>query len=234
MKPGNVFAGLFILLCCIDNCIAQSCLDNILNDKLYSNSENIINGRKWIYVKKYSGSPLLMENYWPEADIEYKGSHFPRQVMNFDVYNGEVIIYHLEKGAGKFIVLSNDYLSGFSYTDTITGLKHDYIYTELPGISGKSLYEDGSSGNIALFVKPVKKIDFRSEGKEHGQFIEYYEYYIKKDAGFIRISSKNQLIKLLSDHASELKRYISNKRLKINNRYPENVIDVVRYYSKLN
>ena len=225
-----MFARLLLLLCFVNVnfCLAQSCLDNILHNELYSSSEEIINGKKWINEKRYSGSPLLMEKYWPEADIDYKGSHYSGQLMNYDVYKGEIIIYHAEKGREKYVVLSNDNLSGFSFTDTITARKHFYVYTELPGTKDRALYENASYG---LFIKPVKKVEVRSAGKSNGQFTDYYEYYLKTGDGFARFSSESQLIRLLPDHSAGLKRYIRGNRIKINNQHPEGVIDVIRYYN---
>jgi len=76
----NIFLRLFILVCIVysEKGYAQNCLDKINQNNLYSGSNDIINGRKWIYEKKFLGSPLLMENYWPKADISYKGSILKR------------------------------------------------------------------------------------------------------------------------------------------------------------
>ena len=170
--------------------MAQNCLDEILHNKLYTNLNNIINGRKWIYEKKYLGSPLLMEKYWPEADIFYNGIHYLGQVMNYDVYKAEIIIYYSEKGKEKYVQISKDYLQGFSFTDTVTGLKHFYEYTELPGIKGKALYENASLGKILFFIKPIKRVEESSGGKGRGQFSEYYEYYLNPGGGFRELPQK--------------------------------------------
>lgn len=227
-----MFPGLLLLLSIVsvNPCRGQDCLYNILHNALYSSSDDIINGKKWINEKRYSGSPLLMEKYWPEADIDYKGSHYSGQLMNYDVFKGEIIIYHAEKGREKYVLLSNDNLSGFSFTDTITARKHFFIYTELPGTKGKALYENASSG---LFIKPVKKVEVRSSGRSNGQFTSYYEYYLKTGDGFARFSSEGQLIKLLPDHNAGLKRYIRGNRIKINNQNPEGVINVIQYYNAI-
>jgi hypothetical protein len=227
----------FILLLIVVNanfCLAQNCLDEILQKKLYSNFNNVINGRKWINEKKYLGSPLLIEKYWPEADISFNGFHYSGQVMNYDVNKDEMIIYNSEKGKVKFVVIDKEKLSGFSFTDTIENKKHIYEYKELAGIKGKALYENVSAGKVLLYIKPVKKVEIRSAGKSMGQFYDYYEYFVNPGDGFSRITSNGELIKLLLDHNTELQRYIRDNKIKINNQHPEIIIGVIRYFNGLN
>ena len=72
---------------------AQNCLDSIRHNPLYSNSNNIFNGIKWIYEKKYLGSPLLVENYWPKGSIFYKGVQYSDVFMNYDLYKNQAIVF---------------------------------------------------------------------------------------------------------------------------------------------
>ena len=231
-----MFLRFFILFCFFYSHIAyaQNCLDEIFHNKLYSVSDNIINGKKWIYEKRYLGSPLLMENYWPVADILYNGVHYAAIIMNYDVYNNEIIIFHPEKGKEKFVVLSKENLSGFSFTDTVTNRKHVFEYVELPGIKGKTLYENASVGKASFFIKPLKSIEVSSSGAGQGKFYTFYDYFLNAGNGFVSFRSKNQFVKVLSKHGTELKRFIRKNKLKINNKRPEHIIAVLNYFDGLN
>ena len=214
-------------------CLSQNCLDTILLSEPYASSNDIINGRKWKFEKKYKGSPLLTEDYWPKADILYNGVHFTGKLMNYDLYKNELIIYYPEKGKEKFIVLSNDKLSVFSFYDSLLNRTRSFEYFELPSTQGKSLYENVSFGQVSLYIRPVKNIRMKSSGKSQGEFTVSYEYFINKGKGFFGFRSKNQFISILEKHEAELKRYIREKELKINNQKPENIISVLRYFDNL-
>jgi hypothetical protein len=152
-------------------------------------------------------------------------------VLNYDVLKNEIIVFHSQKGKDKYVVLGIDDLSGFSFTDTVWNRKHLYEYTELSGIKGKALYENASTGKISFYIKPVKTVEIKAEGQ--GTYSDSYEYYIDVGNGYNSFRSKSQFIKLLANHSSELNRFIRKNKLKINNRQPDNIISVLRYYDGL-
>lgn len=214
-----------------ENILAQNCFDEIEGNKLYSNSSSIINGAKWIYIKKYPGNPFLVGDYWPKADILYKGIQYHGISMNYDLIKNEVIVLHPEKGHEKFLVLNNDYLSGFSFTDSVSRKTLYYEYVKFPGTTGKKLYEKSSSGNIKLYIKPVKSISENNYGK--GMYKLSYEYYIETGNGLKGFRTKKQLLLLMKDNGKELDRFIRSNNLKINNVNREHVIAAVEYAAKL-
>ena len=213
--------------------LAQDCLDVINSTGLYTRTDDIINGTKWIYEKKYLGSPLLVEKYWPKADILYKGALYTGVVMNYDVYKNEFIIFHPEKGKEKYVVISNDYLAGFLYTDNVTNKRHHYEYSEIPGISGKALYESIVFDKTVLYIKPIKNIAVRS-AKGQGEFTGYSAYYLQIGGVCNNFRSKNQLIKLFPEHGADLAKFIRRNNKKFNTDNPDNIVAILRYYDELN
>lgn len=214
-------------------CLSQNCLDTILVREPYSIANDIINGRKWWYEKKYTGSPLLTDDYWPEADIIYNGVHFTGKLMNYDLNKNELIIFYPKKDKEKYVVLSNDKLSGFTFNDSLLNRTRIFEYIELPSTKGKSLYENASVGQVSLYIRPMKNIIIKSSGKSQAEFIFSYEYFLNNGKGYYSFHSKNQLIGLLEEHGSEMKRYIREKRLKINAQEPGNIITILRYFDEL-
>ena len=225
------------ILCCFIYCQpvpAQNCLDVLKSNPLYSNSNDIINGQKWINEKRYSGNPMLEENFWPKADVLYNGVHYREIRMNYDLYKDEIIVFYPEKGQEKYVVISRDKLSGFSYSDTLKHRNHFYEYIELAGISGKALYENASVGKVSLFIKPIKKIEQTPGESREGKYSGFYEYYLDVGHGYTSFHSKSQLIKLLANHSTEVKRFIRKEKLEINNDLPENIVIVLKYFDGLN
>jgi hypothetical protein len=227
---------LFIFCCLLHSnvTLAQNCLDEVLHNKLFFGSNDIVNGTRWIYEKKYLGSPLLFENYWPKADIIFRGVRYTGIIMNYDVYKNEMIIFPPEEGKEKFVVISKDVLSGFSFIDSVSNRKRQFQYIELPGIKGKALYEKVTLSKLSLFIKPFKDISINSTGKGNGKFITYYEYYLDTGHSFGNFRLKNQLLSLLKDHHMDLNRFIRKNRLRINNKSPLNTIAILDYYDGLN
>ena len=153
--------------------------------------------------------------------------------MNYDVSKDELIIYYPEKGREKYVVLSNENLSGFSFNDTLLNRNRLFEYIELPAIQGKMLYENASVGEVSFYIRPLKNIRIKSSGKVRGEFTSSYTYYLDNGKGYTGFRSKSQLIKLLGKHSSELNRFIREKDLKINNQKPENIIAVLQYFDEL-
>jgi hypothetical protein len=230
-----MFIRLLFLLFLVNSgiCLSQNCIDTILLREPYSGSNDIINGRKWRYEKKYLGSPLLTGDYWPEADIIYNGVHFTGKLMNYDLIKDELIIYFPQKGKEKYVVLSVDKLSGFTFNDSLLNRIRTFEYIQLPETSGKSLYENASFGQMSLYIRPMKNIGIKPSGKSQGEFTFSYEYFLNNGKGCSGFHSKSQLIRLLDERGTELKRYIREKRLKINAQEPENIIEVLHYYDEL-
>lgn len=226
-----------IILCCLIYCgqpiLAQNCLDVLHSNALYANSNEIINGSKWISDKKYSGNPMLEELFWPKADILFDGVHYKGIRMNYDLYNNEIIIYYAEKGQEKYFVISKDKLSAFSYADTIIQRNRLFEYKELPGIEGKVLYENITFGKTSVFIKPMKKVEQTSGESKEGKYFSYFEYYFDTGNGYASFRSKRQFIKLLANHSTELRRFIRKEKLKINHDLPENIIAVLKYFDGL-
>lgn len=214
-----------------ENILAQNCFDQIESNKLYSNSGSIINGTKWSYEKIYLGNPFLVGDYWPEADILYKGIQYHGISINYDLIKNEIIVFHPEKGNEKFLVLNNDYLSGFSFFDSVSRKTLSYEYVKLTGTTGKRLYEKASSGNIKFFIKPAKAVDEKIPGK--GMYKLSYEYFIDTGNGLKSFRTKKQLLLLMQDKNKEVDRFIRSNNLKINNVNREHVIAIVDYAAKL-
>jgi hypothetical protein len=230
----NLFLRLFILFSIVycEKGYSQNCLDEINKNILYSGSDEIINGQKWMYEKKFLGSPLLIENYWPKADISYNGSKYSGIILNWDVLKNELIVFHSDKGKDKYVVLGINDLSGFSFTDTVWNRKHIYEYVNLAGTNGKALYENASTGIISFYIKPVKTVEANS-ANGLGVYTNSYEYFIDTGNGYNSFRTKKQLIKLLDNHSSEISRFIRKNKLKINSQLPDHVIAVLRYYDGL-
>jgi hypothetical protein len=234
MNRKPVISIILILVSCVANSgFAQTGLDSLLKTSTYSDPKNIINGPRWTYVKNFSGSALLVPDYWPDADIDYDGEHYEGQTMNFDLLTDQMLVYYHEGGYKKFVVLNNDLLTGFTFTDSSTLKKYRYVCTQLPGTSFRSLYQDASGTGIRFFIRPLKKLEAGYINSGYRRVTDSYEYYLKGDSVFSRIISIKQLLNLLPGHETEMKKYVRETHFKLDFKHPGALEDLLVHYKQL-
>jgi sialate O-acetylesterase len=213
--------------------LARTIEDNLQNMELYSFSKDIINGTKWTYQKIYKGNPFISEEYWPVADLVYRGVQYSGFNINYDLYNKNLILLYNDNDIKKYVVLSNKYLESFSYTDTVSRQKHRYEYFSIPGTNGKELYEKVYGGKTPFNIRPMCEIKYESAGIFSGEYFRSYEYYIQVDGKYERIHSKKTLLNALKRDVPQIKKFIRKNRLKIDRKHPENIVPVLKYYDEL-
>jgi len=209
------------------------CLDILRSNPLYSNSNEIVNGRKWVNESGYIGSPMLVENYWPKADILYNGLRFSGIQVNYDVFKDELIIYYPEKNQERYVVINKDHLEEFSFSDSLIHRNRLFKYIELPGTGEKLLCEKIPAGKASLFIKQIKTVQATPSENTKGKYITIYKYYFDAGNGFYTFRSKSQMIRLLADHKAEMNKFIRKQKLKINQKHPEDIVAAIRYYDGL-
>ncbi len=200
---------------------------------LYSPTKEILNGTKWTFRKQYKGNPFIAEDYWPYASLIYRGKRYSGFQINYDLYEDDLILLFTDKESKKYIVLAKDYLESFSYTDTLSHQEHFYEYFEMPGTSGKELYEKVYDGRTSFILRPGCTISEDPSGSFAGVYTRSFEYFIRVEGNYERFQSKKSLLGLLNRHARELKKFIRGNRLKINSLHPENIVRVLKYFDEI-
>jgi sialate O-acetylesterase len=213
--------------------LARVVEDNLQSMDLYSFSKDIINGTKWTYQKIYKGNPFISEEYWPIADLVYKGVKYSGYHINYDLYKNNLILLYDDNNNKKYVVLSNNYLESFSYTDTVSNQEHHYEYFRVPGTNGKELYEKVYGGKTSFIIRPMCEIKNDPTSNFPGEYSRSYEYYIEVEGEYERIHSKKTLLNALKRNVPEVKKFIRKNRLKIDKNHPENLVPVLKYYDEL-
>ncbi len=213
--------------------MARAIVDDLQQRELYAVSKGIINGTKWTFRKVYRGNPYLSEGYWPMAELVYKGTRYTGFYMNYDLYHDHLILLLDENGSRRYIVLSNQYLDSFSYTDTLSRRERQFTYVEIPGTQGKALYENVYQGRTSFLIRPRCEIKHEASGGFPGEYLRSYEYYIGVQGRYERIHSKKTLLDALRRDIPEVKRFIRRNKLKINKNHPENIVPVLRFYDEI-
>ncbi len=213
--------------------LARALENNLQSLELYSISNDIINGTKWTYQKIYQGNPFLAKEYWPMANLVYGGIQYAGFYINYDLYNNHLILLYDDNNIKKYVVLSNEYIESFSYTDTLRHQEHHYEYFRIPGTNGKELYEKVYEGKTSFIIRPKCEIKYGTSGSYPGEYLRSFEYYIQVEGKYERVHSKKTLLNALKRNVPEMKRFIRQNRLKISRKHPENIIPVLKYYDEL-
>ncbi len=204
------------------------------DNPLYSHQKDIINGVKWVYEMKYRGNPFLSDKYWPLAEIRYHGEDFTGVKMNYDLYTDQFIIFIPEKGKEKYVLPRKDYLEGFTYTDSMTGVRRHFEFELVPGTKEKRLYEIAWKGrNVEYLIRHEVTTKSRIENGFLGDYIRRVGLYLIVGDRFGSFRNRRTLLALLDDHFDEMKKFIRKNRIKINIRHYDDVVRVVKYYEQL-
>ncbi len=213
--------------------LVHAIVDKLQSMEPYSYRDNIVNGTKWTYRKIYRGNPFIAEDYWPNADLLYRGIRYTDFQINYDLYQDDLILLYTDNNSKKYIVLSKEYLESFSYTDTVHNQEHFYEYFRISGTTGKELYEKVYDGRTSFIIRPGCEISNDPSGSFPGEYVRSYEYYIQVEGNYIRIHSKKTLVNALNRNIPEVKKFIRKNRLKIDSKHPENIVPVLRYFDEI-
>ena len=213
--------------------------DQSLNEviKMYDHSMKqnsfIYSGR--VYNDKYltlRGHQFFKEDFLDQGKMIFEGESFNSVYLMYDIYNDIVLVESYDdKGILLPLILDKEKITSMELQD------HQFIYLAVDSISGikPGLYDllyDGQQ--VKFYSKRRKKIKKTSEGNAMWEsFIDNDAYYIEKDGNFFRIGNKSSLIKVLSDHKSDIKGYIRKRRIYIKADFETGVILTLDYYDSL-
>lgn len=198
------------------------------------------------YKAGTKGSPYLYNN-WKEGYVVINDSIISSQdAIQFDMTKGDLII-----GAGKNkqtgVILTDNSITGFAIVkDVNSGSKHFFAKInpnqfKESGIDRKYFEVISNLENSNFLIKEEKKYLYdpnKSRGYQTQNSIpqEYKTrtyYYIKDKSGkYVKTKlSKGAILKRLSDKKSELKSYISAKKINFNKE--QDVARLMNYYHTL-
>lgn len=175
----------------------------INNGAIHFNEYRIINNKHRYYPTE------KFEN----GSVVYSGQHYFDIPIKYDIYR-DIVIYRPQESDVIGIELIPEETTSFS----INNKKFIYI-TNLffqTNQMKSGYYEENVTGkNFTFYIKHHR--DKREILKGTSVFYEFednYEYYIKKDNSFTRISSKKDLIRFFPEHKRKINDfYFSSKKI---------------------
>jgi hypothetical protein len=213
-------------------CPAVNAFDNAdlsLQDSIPDN-QTLFNGRVWrnLYTSVKEDQFLFSREFLP-GSVTMRGKTFSNIKIRFDIFKDEILI---PGNPGGILQLNKEMVDSFS----ILFKNKRYQFTRIPvdsltGLEGycNVLY----NGKHALYVKYSKKIEKLADEGKYDKFYQISRIYLLKDNIFHPVSSKNDLIKLLSEDRAAIRNFINKNKITVSKESPESFIPVIGYLDTL-
>jgi hypothetical protein len=191
------------------------------NAQIYHGAEYIRNGQKAL------GFPFFESNDLLDGAVYYQGTLYPQRKIYYDLVADEVVTGNYANDAQ--ISLSMDKADSFKIGN------HFFVRlnpANSPGLPKEGYYERLYAGEPGLYVKHEKRL-VTGSGNEEIKYIQYNNYFVKKNTVFYAVDGKSGLLNEFSDKKDELKKYIRSNKLNFKKDLENSMVLTTSYYSQL-
>ncbi len=219
------------------------------HDVIVTSEENLRNLFNWsgaIYVTNMDnlyegvkGNPYLF-NEWKPGNIYLSDNKLIKNVnIKYDIYADN--LFYLNSSSGDSLIINRAMIDKFEIIDEAPG--EIYVMEKMslkPEKSDKDKFVrilySGKSKFILRYVKMLIKATYKGPyptGNRYDEFCDSKQYYFLSDEGTItKVKlNKKSVIKLLSDKEKEIKAFVNEQGLAMDNE--RNVAKVFEYYDSL-
>lgn len=162
-------------------------------------------GKEQEAYPRTTNHPYLLNEHFAKARLSYNEVVYPETMLRFDLNRDELIIVSPDF---RQIVLTPENVDFAElHGKHIVYFRRD----SLPGCPSTGYYYLLHSGNCKILEKQVNRMI--PNDKSEMYFVLSTYYYLYKDGAYYTIRSKRGLLKALSSHRKELKRFISANHL---------------------
>jgi len=237
-KIRSVFAGVLVLSSSFCYCqvtqvdtafLAQAKKKSIaLYTSTIQHQSRLYNGNDYvIYFPKNEEHPYYKNDDWGTGSVAYWGELYENIPLLFDLAVDQIITEH---DRGNPIQLLAEKVQGFVIWD------HTFVrlYPDDKNKISAGFYDQLYNGKSKVYAKYSK--NYREELESTRvipQFDESVRYYLVKDGVFTVVKSKASVLKVLSDHKSEVKNFIRKNRLAFKGNRDEALVRVTQFYDTL-
>lgn len=188
----------------------------------------VYNGGAYIeYLFRMDGTPFFHDKNLSPGWISYDGEKYDPVPMLYDLTRNEVVI--LLPDSNSRAVLLNEFIDSFQLAGhTFLNLKEDH--TQNLAVAG--FYDVLHNGKVQLFARRIKIIsEIFSENRVVRVMVPKDFFYIHKSGLYYLVSDKKDVLRVLSDRKSDIKKMMRSRRIKLNRKNFENaLISVVTFY----
>ncbi len=236
-KFRSVFAGVLVLSSSFCYCqvtqvdtafLAQAKKKSIvLYTSIIQHQSRLYNGNDYvIYFPRDEEHPYYKNDDWGNGSVSYWGELYENIPLLFDLAVDQIITEH---NRGNPIKLLAEKVQGFVIWD------HTFVrlYPDDKNRISAGFYDQLYSGKSKVYAKYSKKYSEKLDTKVIPRFDESVRYYLVKDGVFTVVKSKGSVLKVLSDHKSEVKNFIRKNRIAFKDNRDQALVRVTQFYDTL-
>ena len=201
-----------------------------------------IDGKNYYpYYLNAKNIPLLRDEERRSARLTINGRSYDNLVLKYDTYTDDIIytddslIYDnrvRQVALNKYKVSRFDLI--FSYDTMFFRFFSKTIDStfNLP----EGFYELARSGKVTYLIRHRSYATKVAPGYNAASLRDYVykpENYIRMENDFARITSRRQFTELFGEHSHEMNRYLKSRRINISKADKRQIIEVLKYYEKL-
>ena len=213
----------------------------VYQEKIYSPRAFIDGKNYYPYYLNAKNIPLLRDEERRSARLTINGRSYDNLVLKYDTYTDDIIytddslIYDnrvRQVALNKYKVSSFDLI--FSYDTMFFRFFSKTIDStfNLP----EGFYEVASSGKVTCLIRHRSYATKVAPGYNAASLRDYVykpENYIRTDTDFVRITSRRQFTELFGEHSHDINRYLQSRRINISKADKRQIIEVLKYFEKL-
>jgi len=201
--------------------------------QLFSNSNEIVNGEKWVYTKKFAGHPFWGDDKWYKCDLSYKGNIYEKVDARFNIHTEEIILFIKANNEARGFILNKQHLSWFTFYDLSNGEHTSFQYAPLIAGGKKMVYTTYHSGETQYYVQYKKYVNNVVKGNYTGEYLPKARMFVERNGVLAELDSQKKLVQILSDRKDELKKFMRKNKIKFDRKNPAQLASVFKYYDSL-
>ncbi len=176
------------------------------------------------------GTPFFMEDSIVRGPVLYDGFLYEDVPLKYDMVNDELVTLYYYNNV--LLQLIKDKVNYFE----IMGHQFVRLDKNIQNPAGPSgfcelLYNDKKMQVLAKRTKELK-MSTNIEDKSSG-FVQYNGYFIIKDDKYVAINAESDLMKLFSDKAQEVKKFMRTAKIKYKKHPEQYMVAATTFYNGL-
>ncbi len=195
------------------------------------NSNEILNGREYeYYFYPQISSPLIPVGQQHNSSIVIKGKKFEGIMLKYDTYKDLVVYFDPSNLINSLIcpVIINKYIID-EFDIELSNEKLKFVYLKIKGNEKlkSGFYEMVYEGKSKFIIKHSSN-KFIREGRDN------YDYktipYVVNSTGYYRIRGIRSLLKVFSDHVSEVRKFIKSSNISVRYANKNQISEILKFY----
>ncbi len=187
----------------------------------------LFNGSDYVvYIPRDEEHPYYGSDDWTTGSVVYWDEFYENASLLFDLSIDQVIVEH---NRGSPVRLIPEKVQRF----TILGHTFVRLLRNDQNKISDGFYDQLYNGKSKVYAKYSKNYNEKLDTKVIPRFDESVRYFLVKDGIFTVVKSKGSVLKVLSDHKSEVKNFIRKNRIAFKGNRDEALVRVTQFYDTL-